>query len=183
MLIKTQATIDDLYHVPDNGKAEIINGEVVLMSPTGGLPGYAGGEIFASLRAYAKRKRRGFAFPDNVGFLVNLPHRRSVSPDAAYYLGEITGGEFLPNPPIFAVEVRSDGDYGATAEKELASKRADYFACGTQIVWDVDVLRAQEVRVYRASAPDQPTIYRRGDEAEAEPAVPGWRLPVADLFP
>ena len=35
MPIKTQATIEDLYHVPENGKAEIVNGELRLMSPSG----------------------------------------------------------------------------------------------------------------------------------------------------
>jgi hypothetical protein len=39
------------------------------------------------------------------------------------------------------------------------------------------------VRVYRDNDPDQPAaVYRRGDVAEAEPAVPGWRMPVDDLF-
>jgi hypothetical protein len=36
--------------------------------------------------------------------------------------------------------------------------------------------------VYRAADPDKPTIYRRGQLAEAEPAVPGWTMPVEDLF-
>lgn len=38
------------------------------------------------------------------------------------------------------------------------------------------------VYVYRASAPEEPTIYCRGDMAEAESAVPGWSMPVDDLF-
>ena len=50
MSTRTEATIEDLYHVPENGKAEIVDGKVVLMAPTGGAPGYAGDEIFASLR-------------------------------------------------------------------------------------------------------------------------------------
>ena len=58
----------------------------------------------------------------------------------------------------------------------------DYFAAGTQVVWDVDLLSDEVVRVYRASDPDHPTVYRRGEEAEAEPAVPGWSMPVAELF-
>ena len=33
-----------------------------------------------------------------------------------------------------------------------------------------------------ASDPANPTIYRRGEMAEAEPAVPGWTMPVAELF-
>jgi len=49
-------------------------------------------------------------------------------------------------------------------------------------VWDVDVLRSEVGRVYRATDPDSPKVYRRGDLAEAEPAVPGWKMPVEDLF-
>ena len=44
MPIKTQATLEDLYRVPENGKAEIVNGELRLMSPTGALPNRAAGE-------------------------------------------------------------------------------------------------------------------------------------------
>src|SRR5437016_6746006 len=85
MTIKTEATMEDLYHAP--GKAEIVNGELVLMSPTGGLPGYAGDEIFASLREYERRTGTGWAVGDNKAFRVNLPNRRSLSPDAAFYTG------------------------------------------------------------------------------------------------
>jgi len=53
---------------------------------------------------------------------------------------------------------------------------------GTRVVWDVDVLRAEEIRVFRAETPDTPVIFRRGETAEAEPAVPGWRFPVDALF-
>jgi Uma2 family endonuclease len=64
----------------------------------------------------------------------------------------------------------------------MAAKRRDYFAAGTLVAWDVDVLKSESVRVYRASDPDNPTIYRRSQVAEAEPAVPGWIMPVDDLF-
>jgi Uma2 family endonuclease len=78
--------------------------------------------------------------------------------------------------------VRSEGEYGPRAEQQMAAKRADYFAAGTQVVWDVDLLGESVVRVYRASDPERAQVYRRGEEAEAEPAVPGWRMPVDDLF-
>ncbi len=183
MISKTQATTQDLYHVPDNGKAELVNGELVRLMPTGGVPGYAGGEVFAALREYARRTRTGYAFPDNVGFLVHLPRRRSLSSDAAFHPGPLEGGQFLSSAPRFAAEVRSENDYGAVAEQEMADKRADYFAAGTLVVWDVDVLRSGEVGKYAADAPDAPTVFRRGDVADAEPALPGWRLAVDNLFP
>jgi Uma2 family endonuclease len=182
MRVPAEATIEDLYRVPDDRKAEIVNGEIVFMAPTGDDPGYAGDEVFASLRDYGKRTRSGRAIGDNKGFHVNLPHRKSFSPDAAFHVGPRSGMRFLEGAPVFAVEVRSEGDYGAKAEAAIAAKRADYFAAGTLVVWDVDLLSEDVVRVYRASDPDQPTIYRRGDRAEAEPAAPGWSMPVDDLF-
>ncbi|MDT5158326.1 MAG: hypothetical protein QOH51_2683 [Acidobacteriota bacterium] len=182
MSTKAEATIEDLYRVPDNGKAEVVNGELVLMSPTGGVPGRASGRIYRSLDDYERQVGGGYAFPDNVGFTVNLPHRRSFSPDAAFYVGELKGGQFLAGAPVFAAEVRSEGEYGVTAEHEMAAKRADYFAAGTLVVWDVDVLKEGVVRVYRASVPEKPQVYRSGERAEAEPAVPGWSMPVDDLL-
>ena len=183
MSAKTEATIEDLYRVPENGKAELVNGEIVLMTPTGWLPGYAGDEIYSSLRQYARRTGTGYAIGDNQGFIVNLPHRRSFSPDAAFFTGKTSGMRFLQGAPVFAVEVRSEDDYGPAAERAMASKRADYFSAGTQVVWDVDLLSEDVVRVYRVANPDNPTVYRRGEVAEAEPAVPGWTMPVDDLFP
>lgn len=182
MGIKTEASIDDLYRLPDSCKAEMVNGELVLMSPTGFLPGRAGGEIYASLRDYERRTKSGYALPDNVGFVVNLPNRRSLSPDAAFYIGKPTGGKFLDGAPIFAAEVRSENDYGEKAETEMATKRRDYFAAGTLVAWDVDVLKEEVIRVYRASNPEQPQLYHRGEVAEAEPALPGWLMAVDNLF-
>src|SRR5205085_2004081 len=182
MSTKVEATIEDLYNVPDNGKAEIVDGELILMSPTGDLPGTAALEIVVSLREQSRRTGYGRAYGDNVGFVVNLPNRKSFSPDAAHYVGPRSGGKFLDGAPIFAVEVRSENDYGPKAEAAMARKRRDYFAAGTLVVWDVDVLRDEVVRVYRFNDPDHPTVFHRGEVAEAEPAVPGWSMAVDDLF-
>jgi Uma2 family endonuclease len=128
MSTKIEATIDDLYHVPEDGKAEIVNGELVLMSPTPRVPGRAAGQIYIRLREHERRVGGGYAFPDNVGFTVTLPNRGSISPDAAFYKGELRGGLFLEGATVCAVEVRSAEDYGPVAERRLAAKRADYFA-------------------------------------------------------
>jgi Uma2 family endonuclease len=89
---------------------------------------------------------------------------------------------FLEGAPIFAVEVRSEYDYGPAAERAMAQKRADYFACGTLVVWDVDLLSPEVIKSYKAHDPDNPVIFRRGEVADAEPAVPGWRMAVEELF-
>ena len=182
MAIKPQATVEDLYHVPENGKAEIVGGELIRMSPTGSRPGRAATKIVASLVRHEEEHGGGYAFCDNVGFIVDLPDRRSFSPDAAWYQGEVDEMDFLEGAPVFAVEIRSKNDYGPQAERAISQKIADYFAAGTRVVWDVDLLGEDVVKVYRVNDPLNPAIYRRGDVAEAEPAVPGWRLPVDTLF-
>ena len=178
--IQRGATVKDLYRV--DGKAEIVHGELVLLSPTGDMPSRASGNVYISLREYERRTTLGRAYTDNVGFIVNLPDRKSFSPDAAFYTGKRTGMKFLEGAPIFAVEVRSEGDYGPAAEKKMAAKRRDYFAAGALVMWDVDLLGDDVVKAYRASDPDHPVLYRRGEIAEAEPALPGWSMPVDDLF-
>jgi Uma2 family endonuclease len=180
-MAKREATVEDLYRVPD--KAEIVNGELVIMTPAGGLHGYAVGRIYASLLGYEQRTKRGYALPDNVGFVVKLPNRRSFSPDVAFWTGGPLTRKFPEGAPIFAVEVRGDEDYGSAPERAMADKRADYFAAGTLVVWDVDVLEEHIVRVYRAGDPANPITYGRGEHAQADPALPGWSMPVEDLFP
>ena len=180
MLTTTHATSTELAaklaaklaDVPENGKAELVKGELVYMSPTGGRPGRAATKIVASLDHYEEEHGGGYAFGDNVGFMVNLPDRGSFSPDAAWYVGNIDAMDFLAGAPIFAVEIRSKNDYGPKAERAISQKIVDYFSAGTQVIWDVDLLSQDVVKVYRRSAPTHPTIYRRGDMAEAEPAVP-----------
>ena len=56
MASKTQVTIEDLYRT--KSKAELVNGEVVLLSPMGDEPNYAAAEIFVSLRSYARKTKR-----------------------------------------------------------------------------------------------------------------------------
>jgi Uma2 family endonuclease len=177
-----RATLDDLYRT--EGPAELIHGRIVQMA-IGHLPGRVAENIFVDLRIYTKAIKKGEAHGDAVGFAVpEMPSgRESFCPDASYYDGPLPVNRmrFIEGPPTAAVEVRSENDYGPSAEIAIAEKRADYFAAGTLVVWDVDPI-AETVAVYRASAPDQPVMFRRGEIADAEPAVPGWRMKVDDIF-
>ncbi|MEP7337630.1 MAG: Uma2 family endonuclease [Acidobacteriota bacterium] len=181
VMTKAGDLVAELYRVPEHGKAEIINGKVVRFMATGGIPSRASSRIWRSLDDYEQAHGCGHAVADNAGFLVNLPNRGSFSPDAAWWTGAMTM-KFFDGAPAFAAEVRSENDYGEAAEREIEMKRHDYVAAGTQVVWDVDLLGDDVVRVYHASDPDTPTIFRRGEIADAEPAVPGWRMPVDELF-
>ena len=178
-----RATLDDLARV--SSKAELIGGRIVHFMPTGYRPNRVAARIFRSLDDHAEATRQGVALTDNVGFVVpELPSgRQSFSPDAAFYRGPLPADEmaFIAGPPTLAVEVRSKTDHGPAAEGAMAAKRVDYFTAGTLVVWDVDPIAAC-VRVYRADAREQPVTFRGGDVADAEPAVPGWRMAVNQIM-
>ncbi len=179
----TRATLDDLMGV--EGKAELISGVIVPKMGTGSRPARVGGRIYRFLDDYAVATGRGVAHPDGCTFAVPelSSGRESFVPDASYYSGPMPANDmrFIDGAPDFAIEVRSDNDYGPAPEREMAAKRADYFEAGTLVVWDVDPV-AKTVRAYSASAPDSPRLFAATDTADAEPHLPGWRLPLAGVF-
>ncbi len=179
----TRATLNDLAKAP--GKAELIGGRVITHRPTRHRPNQIAGEIFVSLKAYVRILGRGVAYTDNMGFAIpELPSgRESFAPDVSFHDGppRHDAMDFVSGPPTLAVEVRSTGAYGPAAEAEMAAKRVDYFQAGTAVVWDVDP-RNHCVRVYRRDRPDRPDLLTMDQQADAEPAVPGWRMAIRDLF-
>lgn len=183
MKTRIEATIADLTHAPhDEGTYELVDGRLVRMSPSGSDPNHVALVIAASLLHYERSTGKGRAGTDNLGYIVNLPRRKSFSPDASYtFRLPENRMRFVEGAPAFAVEVRSEYDYGPKANADYAAKRRDYFAAGTEVVWDVDPI-ARVVRCYRATQPDAATEWRNDDIADAEPALPRWQIEVNDLF-
>ena len=181
--VQRTMTKADLARVTD--KAELIDGQIVLLMPTGRKPGRVGGRIYRNLDEYATASGLGEAYPDNVGFGVprRSSGRESFAPDASFHFGPFPADpmRFLEGPPALAVEVRSESDYGPASLAELAAKREDYFEAGTKIVWDVDPI-TEEIHVYRAESPDQPITFLSGQIVDAEPLLPGWRVQLDWIF-
>ena len=185
-MLKTP-TLNDLYDV--EGQAELVNGQIVRYPFHGRRVAHACMEIMVSLRVFTKtNKLSGRPFSSTVGFVVDLPHRKSFCADVSYYVGPSSGMKFPVGAPRFAVEIRDESDDSSPENAARIEKRRDYFAAGTLVVWDVDLLSDTEIvrvfrRVFRNGQVDVPAaIHKRGDLANAEPAVPGWTIAVNDLF-
>jgi Uma2 family endonuclease len=180
---RTTETIDDLHRV--EVKAELIGGKLVRQSAIGRKPSRIASRIFRSLDDHAEATGQGEAYGGKIAFVIPelTSGRQSFSPDASYFLGPFPSNamRFLQGPPTLAVEVRSENDYGPAAEAEMTAKRADYFEAGTAVVWDVDPV-TECIHVYRKDTADRPFTFRRGDEADAEPAVAGWRVSLDWIF-
>ena len=102
------------------------------------------------------------------------------APDVAFVrrerveaVGIVTG--YWPGPPDLAVEVISPND----RYTEVYEKVDEWLAAGAGIVVVVNPRnRTATVRV----AGMNPVILGEGDELEGRDTVPGWRMPVADIF-
>src|SRR5262245_12440181 len=111
-----RATLDDLMKV--DGKAELINGRIVHFMPSGLLPTRVARRITRSLEDYVTAGGRGEAVADPTGYAFDPPltsGRQSICPDASFYTGMLPANlmKFIEGAPTFAVEVRSENDYGA----------------------------------------------------------------------
>ncbi len=177
------ATFDDLMRA--DGKAELVGGRILELMATGRVPNRIAKRVILALDPFVEAWGVGEAFTDNLGYAIDPPlisGRQSFSPDASFYAGPRTNdSSFIFDAPTFAVEVRSEYDYGPAMDREYADKRADYFEAGTAVVWDVDPV-GRTVTKYAAGDPTAGTAFGPGDLADAEPAVPGWRLDVTALF-
>jgi Uma2 family endonuclease len=77
--------------------------------------------------------------------------------------------------PDLAVEVLSVSN----TRQEMERKRQDYFAAGTRLVWEVDP-ETRTVAVY--TAPHQPTVLREDQTIDGGMVLPGFSLPLRQLF-
>jgi Uma2 family endonuclease len=77
--------------------------------------------------------------------------------------------------PDLAVEVLSEKN----TDREMARKLKDYFLAGVKLVWYIDP-RKRLARVH--TAPDEMTVLREGEALEGGDVLPGFRLPLAELF-
>ena len=174
MTVATEMTADELLALPDDGsRYELVRGELRKMSPAGTDHGDAAAEIIASLRPYAKRHGLGKAYSE-IGFRLRRNPDTVRVPDAAFVRVErlVRGPKYFEGPPDIAFEVVSPSDtYSKVAEKTL-----EYLRAGTRVVVIVDP-NSQSVDVHRDSG-----SIRVNDVLEIEDVVPGWKLPLADLF-
>ena len=106
-----------------------------------------------------------------------------VSPDASFYRRPfpLNKMRFVNGPPTFAVEVRSENDRGPAAEREIAAKRADYFEAGTKLFGMLIRFPAEGFQLSSGRARASPHLFA-GQIADAEPAVPGWRIEIEHIF-
>ena len=159
---------------------EIWDGAAVLREPSGGESDYVAAQVVGPLQAHVRGHALGWVFLSSQGFLLARNPDRLLASDGAYVsrrrLPRIPKRGFIEMAPDFLIEVRSPDD----TWEAVVEKCGIWIAHGTQCAWAIDPL----TRTLAEFRPGQtPVVHESGSGvADAAPAVPGFAVPVADLF-
>ena len=174
-------TADELLAMPDDGcHYELVDGKLIKMAPAGRIHGRFGGYFVGSLWRHVTTHRLGEVSAAETGFRLSSNPDTVLAPDAAFISNSrieqnVVEDGFWEIAPDLAVEVMSPNDTYAAAE----TKALRWLDAGCLAVVVADP-RRRRVRVYRPAA-DVVTL-TENDILEIDDVVPGWKLPLRELF-
>ena len=169
----------ELMALPDDGrKYELVGGEIVV-SNAGIEHEYIGARLIIGLGGFAHRKKLGVVCGSSAGYWMKSGNLRS--PDVSFIAKERLQGlrhapkKFFQGAPDLVVEILSPSD----SIEALHQKIVEYFESGARLIW---VLNPEEetVLVYHSPQPDR--LLRTGDSIDGEDVVPGFSMPLSELF-
>jgi Uma2 family endonuclease len=155
-------------------------GDLIIMSPTGGKTGIRNSKLNFRLSLWAEEDGTGQVFDSSTVF--KLANGAQRSPDLAWVrnerwqaLTEEQQEKFPPLCPDFVVELRSRTD----PLKTLQAKMREYVDNGAQLGWLLDPME-RRVHVYRPGAVVE--ILDNPQSISGESLLPGFTLDVQSLW-
>ncbi len=175
-------TAEELFELPDDGyRYELVDGDLVRMTPSGGEHGVVTARVGHVLQEYIDTYGGGVCCGAETGFILRRTPDVVRAPDAAFVSAERIPNSgipksFWPFAPDLAVEVPSPNDRFSAVHVKIA----EYFAAGTRLVWIVESA-TRRVHVYRT--PHDVQVLEEDDELTGSDVLPGFRCAVKRLFP
>jgi Uma2 family endonuclease len=179
--IATQpVTAQELAQMPAGSRYALVKGELRTMPPAGGEHGGIAMHVGASVYQAVTTQNLGRVYAAETGFLLATNPDTVLAPDVAFVrserlaqMGNMVG--FIPGAPDLAVEVISPSDTYTEVEEKVTL----WLQHGTRMVVVVNP-RRRSVTVYR---PDRPVLFlSEPDDLSGDDVIPGWSIPVEDLF-
>ena len=173
-------TVADLEALPDeDNHYELVRGDLLKMTPAKPEHGMYASRCDYAIRAFAQQHDLGEVYIGEAGFqLAPEPAAIVRCPDVAFVrkdrIPKAPTSTFWPLAPDLVVEVISDSEPAA----EIESKVADYRAAGVKLIWLV-YPRTQSVVEHRG---DQLRRFTKSDSLDGGEVLPGFALPLANLF-
>jgi Uma2 family endonuclease len=177
---KPKVTPEDLLKLPRDRRYELVDGELV-EKPMSAMAGAVCAELLFRLGTFLESTRQGTLFSADTGYqcFVKSPDKIR-KPDISFIRKERITADlwkqgFIRIPPDLVVEVLSPSDSTSETERRVD----DYLDAGVPLVW---VVQPETRRVYVYRHGGTGLILREQDELTGEPVLPGFRLPVREIF-
>lgn len=170
-------TAEELLHARDIGRCELVRGELVMMSPSGGRHGRISHELAYALEQHVRPRHLGTILAAETGFLLSRDPDTVRAPDVAFVRsGRPCDTEgFVPGAPDLAVEVLSPDDRPGYVREKVA----EWIEAGTRAVWVVDP-RKRAVTVHGPRR--KPRVLGENDTLRAGSVLPGLEIAVREIF-
>lgn len=178
---QTLLTAEDLLALDDGLRHELLKGELITMTPSGGEHGVITARLARLVDSYVASRNLGLVFGAEAGFRIGTDPDTVRAPDLAFVRREripstgIPTG-FWPGAPDLAAEVVSPSD----TYEYVAGKVADWLRAGTEVVWVVTP-RARSVAVHDKSG--DVTIVPEFQRLTGGSTIPGFGCGVGEIFP
>ncbi len=172
-------TAEELLALGEIGPCELIDGELVRMTPSGFEHGWIGLRIGRFLAEHVERKRLGYATGAETGFRIRRHPDTVRAPDVAFVARERSPGRptraFFEGAPDLAVEVVSPTDRWS----DVQAQAQEWLAAGCRMVWIVDPATSSVT----VALPDGSSQVLKGeDELTGGDVLPGLRLLVSEVL-
>jgi Uma2 family endonuclease len=172
-------TDEELLALPDDGKYELVDGELLYMSPAGARHGRIISRLNVALGTFVNSRGSGDVFDGQTGYRWAAAGGNLRSPDLSFVAaGRLEQGiptGFIHLAPDLAIEVLSPSERAG----EIAQKVAEYLSVGVRLLWVIDPEKNSAV-VYRPGL--RPRTVRGTESLEGEDVLPGFAHPLADIF-
>jgi Uma2 family endonuclease len=176
----TLYTAEELRRMSTDQPWELWEGELRKVPGAGGRASNLAGVIFALLLPAVRSGRRGLLTTADGTYIMRRNPQTIVVPDVAFVRwarlpDSIVPDGYIPVPPDLAIEVVSPSDEPG----DILKKQALYRRAGVPLVWWV-YPGSRTVVVFRDGR--KVAELGEGDELDGEQILPGFRLPVAEIF-
>jgi Uma2 family endonuclease len=175
----TLITGEALAEMGDIGRCELVEGKIIMRSPTGWRHGNYESRFDHSLRSFVEERNLGKILVGEVGLYTQRNPDTVRGADVIFIsnerLAQIKSASFLDVAPELVVEVMSPDDRWT----EVKQKIREYFAIGVVLVWVADPTD-KTVSVYRSLTEVQ--LFSENDTLSGEEVLPGFTVLVAALF-
>lgn len=176
----TGLTVEDLKTVQaklgDDYRMELVNGEIVVMSPSGYESDEVAMRMAGKLFSWVDERRLGRVTASSAGF--TLPNSNTRAPDVSFVVAERlrrAPRSFAQLAPDLMVEVKSPSD----SIEALETKINDFLQQGTKVGILIN-LDNQLVKIFRSG--EQPLELRNSEVLTVPDLLPGWSVQVSELW-